>query len=356
LIGVLMFREMSENKVSAFASGHRKALALIAVGAIVLIGVVVWAVRRGHALPEYIAFGNGRIEATEYDVATKLAGRLAELAPQEGDTVERGKVVGRLAAQEENAEWAASLADARAAEDAGRQAEENVRSAEAELALARSNFARSDYLVKQRAATADRLDRDRSALRSAEANLAAARAKVQEARSSLAAAKSSAKKVGTHASDADLLAPVHGRVLFRLVEPGAMLAVGGKVLTLLDLSDMHLTVFLPTEAVGKLAIGDEALIVLDAFPDETVPARVIFVSPRNQFTPREVETHREREKLMFRVKVRIDERWLADHGPLAKPGMPGMAYLRLDRQKPWPERLTKGLPNWKKQRSPVSSR
>jgi HlyD family secretion protein len=351
-----MFRGMSENKVSAFASGHRKALILAAVGAIILIGVVVWAVRRGRALPEYVVFGNGRIEATEYDVATKLAGRLAELAPQEGDTVEPGTVVGRIAAGEERAEWAASLAEARAAGDATREAQDLVRAAEADLALARANFARSEYLHKQRAATGDRLDRDRSALKSAEANLAAARARVQQTQSSLSAAQSSAKKVGTHASDADLKAPVRGRVLYRLVEPGTTLPVGGKVLTLLDLSDMYLTVFLPTNLAGKLAVGEEALIVLDALPEQSIPARITFVSPRNQFTPREVETRDEREKLMFRVKVRIDERWLTEHGQIAKPGMPGVGYFRLDRQKPWPEELTKGLPPWKKQRSPVSAR
>jgi HlyD family secretion protein len=128
-------------------------------------------------------------------------------------------------------------------------------------------------------------------------------------------------------------------VLHRIVEPGAMLAVGGKVLTVLDLSDLWMNVYFPTDKVGKISVGDEAKIVLDALPDQPIPARVTFVSPKNQFTPREVETHNEREKLMFRVKVRVDQSWLANHGAQLKAGMPGVTYLRLDRTQPWPERL-----------------
>jgi HlyD family secretion protein len=167
-------------------------------------------------------------------------------------------------------------------------------------------------MFKQRATTADALDRNRSEVKTAEANLAAARARVAEAKSKTAAAQSDAVGLGSRVSDAELKAPVTGPVLHRIVEPGAMLAVGGKVLTLLDLSDMWMNVYFSTDKAGKISVGDEARIVLDALPDQQIPARVTFVSPKNQFTPREVETRNEREKLMFRVKVRVEQSWLAN--------------------------------------------
>ena len=139
--------------------------------------------------------------------------------------------------------------------------------------------------------------------------------------------------------DAALRAPINGRVLYRLAEPGEVVAAGGKVLTLVDLTDMYMTIYLPTDKVGQVAIGSEGKILLDGLPDQAIPAKVSFVAPKAQFTPREVETRTEREKLMFRVKVQADPAWLAAHRDLAKAGMPGVAYVRLDPTRPWPDNL-----------------
>jgi HlyD family secretion protein len=145
--------------------------------------------------------------------------------------------------------------------------------------------------------------------------------------------------VGSRVTDALLKAPVTGRVLYRVVEPGTVLSAGSKVLTVLDMNDMYMTVFLPTEEAGQINVGDDARVKLDALPHQVIPAQVRFVSPRNQFTPREVETRKERDKLMFRIKVYVDKDWLTAHPEIAKAGMPGLTYLRLDPKKPWPEQL-----------------
>jgi HlyD family secretion protein len=287
-------------KPPGWIRGHKKSLLLIGVASVAVIAILVWALRPRRALPPYIAVGNGRIEATEYDVATKLAGHLADLGPHEGDMVQKDAVVGHIEASEVNAQWESSRSQARSAADALRKAEDNLRSAESQYEYARATLARTEYLRSTHATTGDKLDRDRSSFRQAKANLSAAHAQVEQGHSDEAAAHSSASSVGSRASEAYLKAPVTGRVLYRVLEPGAMLDVGGKVLTLLDLTDVYITVFLPTEQVGKLHVGDEARVVVDALPGEVIPARVRFVSPRNQFTPREVETRKERDKLMFR--------------------------------------------------------
>ena len=109
-----------------------------------------------------------------------------------------------------------------------------------------------------------------------------------------------------------------------------------------------MTFFLPTTQAGKVAIGADARIVLDALPGLPIPAKVSFVSPTAQFTPKEVETRTEREKLMFRVKVKVDPELLKHYAERIKTGLPGMGYVQIDATAAWPEALKtrqqRGLP------------
>ncbi len=319
-------------------SAKQKLLFLIVLAAVLGGAFAAWRLRAPE-LPPGIVAGNGRLEATEVDVALKVAGRLASLTPREGDRVEKDQVVATLDAEDIAAQLRAAEAQARQAQEATREAREGVRKAESDLALARKTLQRSQELVQRGYITGDKLDRDRSALQGAEAGLAAARGRVAEAGAAVDAAIARAESLRATLNDTALKAPIGGRVLYRLAEPGEVLAGGGKVLTLLDLSDVFMAIYLPTAEAGQVAIGAPARIVLDALPDEAIPATVSFVAPRAQFTPREVETRSEREKLMFRVKLRVDAAWLAAHPERVKGGMPGMAYLKLDAAQEWPARL-----------------
>jgi HlyD family secretion protein len=108
---------------------------------------------------------------------------------------------------------------------------------------------------------------------------------------------------------------------------------------MIDVSDVYMTFFLPTEAAGRLALGSEVRIVLDAAPDYVIPAKVSFIASAAQFTPKTVETASEREKLMFRVRARIDRELLLKHLEHVKTGLPGEAWVRLDPSQEWPARL-----------------
>jgi HlyD family secretion protein len=185
----------------------------------------------------------------------------------------------------------------------------------------------------------NKLDTDQTGMEGAMAGIAQAQSKVAEADAAVAAAQAKVDSLRSTLDDTSLKAPISGRVLYRLAEPGEVLAAGGKALTLVDLSDMFMTVYLPTDKAGQVALGGEARIVLDALPGEVIPATVSFVAPKAQFTPREVETRTEREKLMFRIKLKADPAWLAAHRDLAKGGMPGVAYVRIDAGTPWPANL-----------------
>ena len=319
-------------------SAPKKLLIAVVVLACVGVGYAAWRLRAPE-LPTGITFGNGRLEATEIDVATKIAGRLLTLIPHEGDWVDKDQVVATLDAEDIAAQLRAAEAQVRQAQELTLEAKEGVRKADADVVLARNTLQRSQELVQKGFISGDKLDRDHNVQQGADSGLVAARVRVAQAQAATEAAIARGQSLRATANDTTLKAPISGRVLYRLAEPGEIRAAGGKVLTLLDLSDVYMTIFLPTVEVGQVAIGSPARIVLDALPEQVVPATVTFIAPRAQFTPKEVETRSEREKLMFRVKVRVEPGWLAQHRDITKGGMPGMAYLRTDPNQAWPARL-----------------
>jgi HlyD family secretion protein len=344
---------------------------LIAAG-LALLAAATWWQLRPHELGEGFASGNGRIEATEVDVATKLAGRIASIAVDEGDFVQPGQVLARMDTQALEAQLAQARAQLRQAENgevtAASQirlreseklaAEAVVRQRRAELEAARKRHACSATLVERNALAQQQLDDDLARLQSAEAALAAARAQVSsaaagiaaaqsqaiEAQSATEAARASVARLQADIDDSQLTAPRAGRVQYRVAQPGEVLGAGGKVLNLVDLTDVYMIFFLPERQAGRVALGSEVRLVIDAAPQYVIPARVSYVASVAQFTPKTVETASEREKLMFRVKARIDPELLRKHLEQVKTGVPGMAYLRLDPQAAWPAHLAIKVP------------
>lgn len=302
---------------------YRKLILILVL--LIVASTVGWHFLKPSTHQPGIASGNGRLEATEIDVATKVAGRVAQMLVREGDNLAANQITARLDADD-------LAAQVRAAEAAVMQARDAVASAASQRKLAKVTLDRTRELIKKGFISGDRLDRDISSLQTADAALAAARNKVSEAEARVDALR-------VNVNDTSLRAPIAGRVLYRLTEPGEFLAAGGKAFTLLDLSDVYMSIYLPTEDAGKVALGSEARILLDALPDQPIPAKIAFVAPRSQFTPKEVETRSEREKLMFRVKVKVDPQWIRDHAEMAKPGMPGIAYVRTEPNAAWPARL-----------------
>jgi len=243
---------------------------------------------------------------------------------------------------------------------------------ESELAFAESELKRSTELNEKGFIAAQRVDADRTRVRTATAALAAARSQVAEAqaaletaqaqavelesaiaaaesqvtesRFSVEAAQAAAEKIRADIADANLRTPRFGRVLFRTAEPSEVLPAGGKVLTVLDISDVYMTFFLPEASAGRVALGAEARLVLDAAKQYVVPATISFVASAAQFTPKTVETASEREKLVFRVKAQIDPELLKKHRAQVKTGLPGLAYVKLDPQAQWPASLEVKLP------------
>ncbi|MBR0566278.1 HlyD family efflux transporter periplasmic adaptor subunit [Azoarcus sp. L1K30] len=311
---------------------------------VLLFGVVaggwsLWLRTGSPPVPTYLVSGNGRLESTAYDVATRIPGRLIALRPREGDLVVRGDELGQIDVRDLQAQLTQSEALVRQAQQVAAEARATVVRCQSEGKLASATLVRTQELVARSFLSPQRLDQDLNNVRIADASLLAAQSKVAAADSAVLAAEANVRRIQSNVDDASLRAPVSGRVLYRLAEPGEVLAGGARVLTVLDPSDVFMTIFVPAGSAGQIALGSEARLRVDALADQYVPAQVIFVAERAQFTPREVETRDEREKLMFRVKLRVDSGWLSAHPDLLKPGMPAVGWVRLDASRSWPDQL-----------------
>jgi HlyD family secretion protein len=328
------------NRVKYFVAGT---LVLLAGG-----GFVLWKSLQVEGLPPGFASGNGRIEATEVDVATKEPGRVEVVLVKEGDMVEAGQVLAQMDAAVLRAVLHEAEARQRQAEDERNVSIAIAKQREAEHALAQKDLKRAVPLAKQNAISQQKLDTDVTKEQTAKMAWGAAKAQITSAEAAIELAVAKIEKVKADIADATLRSPCGGRVEYRLVEPGEVIPAGGKVVTLLDITDVYMTFFLPTAQAGKVAIGADARIVLDALPGLPIPAKVSFVSPTAQFTPKEVETRTEREKLMFRVKVKVDSELLKHYAERVKTGLPGMGYVQIDAAAAWPESLKtrqqRGLP------------
>lgn len=317
----------------------KKTIIWLVVAVIAIGGAVAWWLLSKPALPPGFAGGNGRLEAQRVDIAAKYAGRLLTVVPHEGDTVEAGQVVATIDIEPLRAQLRGAQAQIVEQQNNLRTARAQVRSTQAQLDLANKQYKRAAHLVTTGAVSAEERDADRAKVDVAGANLAGYQAQVTRAQSAIDGATAESERLQAEISDNTLKSPIRGRVQSRLAEPGEVVAAGGKVLSLLDLSDVYMYVFLPTAAAGKVTLGSEARIVLDAIPNYPIRATVSFVSPNAQFTPKTVETAEERHNLSFRVKLQLNREKLRQYEPYVKAGLPGMGFVRYDPNVDWPKNL-----------------
>ena len=339
------------------------AIAVIALGC---YGVKTYLANRIYKNPAF-THGNGRLEATEVDIATKIAERIAKINVDEGDLVKQGQILAemqtnvlRAQLDQAKARHAQSIASEKSAKASIELKKSELASAKATVTQKKSYFdgAEKKYkrykkLLSEKAAAEQTYETYETNYLTAKAELEAAEAGVKKAEAAVQSAEAEAvgaaaniqaaladiERIQADIDDSKLVAPLDGRIQYRIAEPGEVLSSGGKVLNLVDLSDVYMTFYLPEAIAGKVRIGAEARIILDAIPDVPIPAKITFVSSVAQFTPKTVETQIERQKLMFRVKARIDPSLLRKYIEYVKTGLPGVAWVKLDPAAKWPEFL-----------------
>jgi len=351
---------------------RRWALPLGVAAAVAVAAVAYWRQHNGDRALEHIASGNGRIEAVEIDIAPRQPGRIEAIEVREGELVRSGQVLVRMDTESLQAQL-------RQAEARLQQAEDAVGTARSQLAQRDSEKAAVQAVVVQRQTeltaaqrraqrfadlrqqafisqqqlddqteTVDRaaavLAAARAQVAASDAAIAAARNQIRGSESAVEAARAEVARIRTDIDDSLLKAPRDGRVQLIVARPGEVVGAGGRVLNLVDLKDVYMTFFLPTSAAGRVALGGEARLVLDAVPQYVIPASISYVADVAQFTPKTVETQVEREKLMFRVRAQVPPELLQRHLAQVKTGLPGVAHVKLDPEAPWPPQLQVKLP------------
>lgn len=345
----------------------KKILPFTIIVVLVAVAYYVWQSAHSDGLGEGFINGNGRIEATEIDISTKLAGRVEKVLVQEGDFVKAGQLLAvmqtdvlRAQLNEAKAQYQKAISGeiSARAQVAVREsdkvaAEATVAQRASELDAAQRRLSRSSVLSKKGSMSIQEFDTDETGVTGAKAVLASARAQVIVAEAGIEAAKAEAvgaasnikaaeatvARIAADIDDSHLTAPRDGRIQYRIAQPGEVLAAGGKLLNLVDLSDIYMTFFLPETVVGQVSLGTDVRLVLDAAPEYVVPAKVSFVASIAQFTPKTVETKVERQKLMFRVKAQVDPVLLQKYLAYIKTGVPGVAWVKLDPKAEWPAKM-----------------
>ena len=337
------------SKVRAFVSKvfSKKTLkwALLSVAVLGLAGFFGyrhWKAKQ-TGLPEGVASGNGRISGKEIDVSSKLPLKVKEVLVAEGDVVQPGQILVRMDTVTLDSELSQANETVATAREQLAVAKASIARRQAEIQLALIEKERSRKLVEQRAGSQREYDVRVAAVNTTAAGLAEEQAKLEVAKQQVKVAEADVKTIQTRIDDATLKAPVLGRVLYRLAEPGEVLGSGGKALTLIDLEDVYMEIFLPSEQAAAVKIGDEARFTVDYEPDRVVVGYVSFVSPEAQFTPKEVETKSEREKLMFRVKIQVPRALLRQYIERTKTGVRGVGYVKLNESAAWPDWLQKNV-------------
>ena len=290
-------------------------------------------------LPKEFAQGNGRIETTQVNISAKSSGRLLRIAVEEGDVIQKNQLLASIDTKELDAKLKEVLAYVEQAKQSKNYADAIVSQRESELNLATTNYERTKKLFENKSIPLIELQKDEMAYQSAQAALIASKAQVISAQAAVHAASAQVETIKVKIDESNLYSPIKGRILYKIAQNGEMISSGGRVLVALDLMNTYMTIYLPTSQAGLVNIGSEARIILDALPKVAIPATVTFVSPQAQFTPKAIETQTEREKLMFRIKVKIDSKLLEEHFNKIKTGLPGVAYVRLNSKTPWPDTL-----------------
>lgn len=349
----------------------RKVLLAVLLAAAAGGGWWLYQQQESTALPDFVFHSNGRLELNRLDVASLYPGRVERVLVAEGDAVKANEVLVELSSAQSSGQLAAAqAATLRAAELVQRaragvtQAQQAVARADAEIAayrqqqkVAKLELDNAKQMQREDLVSASELakrqadfERATASVKAAQAARAEAQAAVAQGQAAVAEAEAGVKQATAQAdtaasADADMAirSPLTARVEYRLVEPGTVIGAGSRVISLLDPADVSMNVFLPNATVGGLRVGDEARLVLDGI-DAVFPAQVSFIASEAQFTPKAVETADEREKLVFRVKLKVPADVAQRYDRLLKGGMTGDGYVRRDSSQAWPLALEVRLP------------
>ena len=269
--------------------------------------------------------GNGRIEAREVAVSAKFGGKIVQLDTNEGDEVKKDQLLAVIDSRSLEAEIEAQKAKENEILKQISAIDAEINATKSDIKFYEKELERTKTLMKKNFASQLELDKNINALDKVKAKLNSLYANKKSLQASQKSLLAAIKAQEINLADMKIYSPIDGVILYKLVENGEMVANGGRMFIMYNPNDLYMTIYMPAEKAGQIKLGDKATIKLDAYPDKSFPATVTFVAENAEFTPKEVETQKERQKLVFRVKLSLDNNLNRE----AKPGMPGDGYIEI---------------------------
>ena len=321
----------------------KKPIAVFMIAALAAGSWYYYQQQHKSTLPDSIAYSNGRLELNRLDIASLYPGRIKAMLVDEGSEVKEGDVLVELSSDTSTSRVAAAKAQKQRAQENSARVDAEIKAYEQRLKVAQLELDNAlklqrEVLVSDSEVRKRRADRD-----SAAASVQAAKAARAESLAAINAAGAQESEAASANNDMTIRSPRAGRVEYKITEVGSVIAAGSKVVSLLDPSDVSMTIFLPNGQMSRLKVGGEARIVLDGI-DAVFPAQISFIATDAQFTPKAVETKNERAKLMFKIRLKVPVETALKYRGLLKGGMTGNGYVQMDEQTPWPADLAVRLP------------
>ncbi|KPN72133.1 HlyD family secretion protein [Neisseria sp. 83E34] len=322
----------------------KKMIIAVVIAALAAGGWYLYSRQSQSGLPEGFAQSNGRLELNRFDIASLYPGRVQAVLVDEGSEVKEGDALVELSSVTSTSQLEAAKAQKQRAQEAVARADAEIKAYEQQQKVAQMELGNAQNLKRDELVSPAEVTKRLAARDGAAASVRAARAARAEAMAAVAAAQAQINQAASANDDMTIRSPKAGRVEYKIAEVGSVIAAGSKVVSLLDPMDVSMNIFLPNAQAGRLKVGDEARIVLDSV-DAVFPAKISFIATEAQFTPKSVETENEREKLMFKVKLKITPETASRYNRLLKGGMTGNGYVRTDAAQTWPSELAVKLPH-----------
>lgn len=237
---------------------------------------------------------SGNIEATEVRLSFRVSGKIKELLADEGKVIKNGEILARLDTDE--------LTQIK------NQAEASLKAAEYQFELDKADYERAENLFNAGSISAQKRD--------------SAKTKADADKANVEALKAALDLADTRLGFTDLVSPIDGFVLVKSAEAGEVVQAGSTVFTVADLTDIWLTAYINETDLGRVKLNQSAEIKTDTYPNKFYKGRVSFIAQESEFTPKQIQTTEERVKLVYRIKIKVDNANLE-----LKPGMPAEGII-----------------------------
>lgn len=307
-------------------------IVVLCVGA--LLSYILYLAFQPPVLAAGILYGNGHIEGTEIRVSSEATGRVVENRLQEGQAVKNGQLLVRLNDTDLEAQLAKGLAEQKAIEAGLVSIQQQLETWRHHLQTANADLQRYQALKKSSAISPQQLNSMEDRQREARGRVKSLEADLEQTRAKLDAAQQQVEWLRLQLAKTRIVAPVSGTVLTKAIEEGELATPGTPVALLVDLQRLELKVYIPEQDIGKIRLGATARVRVDAFPERYFEASVAQVDQQAQFTPRDIHMPEERVRMVFGVTLALE-----NQDDILKPGMPADAWIRVQAERPWPDKL-----------------